>query len=67
MYHYNMKIIIVNIIIDFLEDLYALDEQGEVSVFNTRTNPALQTNTWTYDEQLGEQLRAILVPYLFYF
>ena len=58
----------MNIIIDFLEDLYALDEQGEVSVFNTRTNPALQTNTWTYDEQLGEQLRAILlVPYLFYF
>ena len=33
-----------------------LDELGKVGVFNTRTNPALQTSTWSYIEELGQQL-----------
>ena len=37
------------------EDLYVLDELGEVAAFNMRTNPALQTKAWTYSEELGEQ------------
>ena len=36
-----------------------LDELGEVAVFNTRTNPALQTSTWSYSEELGQQLKLI--------
>ena len=36
------------------EDLYVLDQQGEVAAFNMRTNPALQTNAWSYSEELGE-------------
>ena len=43
-----------------VEDLYVLDQQGEVAAFNTRTNPALQTNTWSYSEELGKQASPIL-------
>ena len=41
------------------EDLYVLDELGEVAAFNTRTNPALWTSTWSYSEELGQQLKLL--------
>ena len=43
-------------ILSFSEDLFVLDQQGEVVVFNMRTNPGMKTNTWTYSEELGEQV-----------
>ena len=56
---YSLAIIMLSYYVH-VENLYVLDEQGEVAAFNTRTNPALQMNTWSYSEELGKQASPIL-------
>ena len=33
--------------------MFVLDQHGSIEAFDTRLNPALRTNNWTYDDELG--------------
>ena len=36
------------------DHMFVLDQNGDIEAFNMRANPALKTNVWSSNDELGE-------------